>query len=106
MCLRTALRFEFEVAPLGNGLEVNGMLLLGGSEVVLRVFSNGDGFIAADGIFGLGDEHFGSGWFDLQTESGLSINRHKISFVPRMTAADIGIGCDRRFCTSRKRRYA
>ena len=94
MCLRTALRFEFEVAPLSNGLEVNGMLLLGGSKVVLGVFPNGDGFIATNGIFGLGDEHLSSGWLDLQTESGLSDNRHKISFVPRMTATDIGIGCD------------
>ena len=106
MCLRTTFRFEFEVAPLGNGLEVNGMLLLGGSEVVLGVFPNGDGFIATNGIFGLRDEYLGSGWLDLQTESCLSVNRYKISFVPGMPTTNIGIGCDWRFRASRKRRYA
>lgn len=97
MCLGTTFRFEFEVAPLCNRLEVNRVLFLGCRKVVFRIFADRHGFGATNRILGLGDEDFGARWLNFKAESRLSLNGDEIAFVTRAPAPDVRIGLNRRF---------
>ena len=97
MCLGTALCFQLEVSTLGNRAEQFSMLLFRSGEVVFRILANDQILISAERIFGLSDKDFGARRLNFQPESGLSINRDVIAFIPRALASDVRIGLNRRF---------